>query len=111
MLQRSLGPGYSRELLEADLAAHRQGSDFAVLGRLAGQLDVLGKEQLLRGLADLELAITDGREPDWAPARRRGRRARGDADPPARHRAPGEDPVAGVTVQDRSVRGQQPVSR
>ena len=66
VLQRSLGPAYSRELLEADLAAHRQGSDFAVLGRLAGHLDVLGKEQLLRGLADLELAITDGPEPDWA---------------------------------------------
>jgi zinc-ribbon family len=66
VLQRSLGPGYSRELLEADLAAHRQGSDFAVLGRLAGQLDVLGKERLLRGLADLDLAIADGREPDWS---------------------------------------------
>lgn len=66
VLQRSLGPAYSRELLEADLAAHRQGSDFAVLGRLAGHLDVLGKEQLLRGLADLELAIADGREPDWS---------------------------------------------
>jgi zinc ribbon protein len=66
VLQRSLGPAYSRELLEADLAAHRQGSDFSVLGRLAGQLDVLGKEQLLRGLAELELAIADGREPDWS---------------------------------------------
>jgi zinc-ribbon family len=65
VLQRSLGPGYTRELLEADLAAHRQGSDLAVLGALAGQLDVLGKERLLRGLADLELAIADGREPDW----------------------------------------------
>src|SRR5919199_3384690 len=51
VLQRSLGPAYTRELLEADLAAHREGSDFSVLGRLAGQLDVLGKEQLLRGLA------------------------------------------------------------
>ena len=66
VLQRSLGSGYTRELLEADLAAHRQGSDFAVLSRLAGQLDVLGKERLLRGLADLELAITNGREPDWS---------------------------------------------
>src|SRR5919202_1147561 len=66
VLQRSLGPAYTRELLEADLAAHRKGSDFAVLSRLAGQLDVLGKERLLRGLADLELAITDGREPDWS---------------------------------------------
>ena len=66
VLQGSLGPAYTRELLEADLAAHRQGSDFSVLGRLAGQLDVLGKEQLLRGLAELELAIADGREPDWS---------------------------------------------
>jgi hypothetical protein len=66
VLQRSLGPGYTREVLAADLAAHRQGSDFAVLGRLASQLDVLGKERLLRGLAELELAIADGREPDWA---------------------------------------------
>jgi hypothetical protein len=66
VLQRSLGPAYTRELLEADLAAHRQGSDFTVFGRLAGQLDVLGKEQLLRGLAELELAIADGREPDWS---------------------------------------------
>jgi hypothetical protein len=66
VLQRSLGPGYTREVLEADLAAHRQGSDFAVLGRLAGQLDPLGKERLLRGLADLELAVADGREPDWS---------------------------------------------
>src|ERR671933_795509 len=66
VLQRSLGPAYTRETLEADLAAHRQGSDLTVLGRLAGQLDVLGKERLLRGLADLELAIRDGREPDWS---------------------------------------------
>ncbi len=66
VLQRSLGPAYTRELLEADLAAHRHGSDFSVLRRLAGQLDVLGKEQLLRGLAELELAIADGREPDWS---------------------------------------------
>ncbi len=66
LLQRSLGPGYTREVLEADLAAHRQGSDLAVLGRLAGQLDVLGKEQLLRGLVELELALKDGREPDWS---------------------------------------------
>src|SRR5919202_1979377 len=66
VLQRSLGPAYTREVLEADLAAHRQGSDFAVLGRLAGHLDLLGKEQLLRGLADLELALADGRQPDWS---------------------------------------------
>src|SRR5919202_3294107 len=65
VLQRSLGPGYTREVLEADLAAHRQGSDFAVLGRLAGQLDVLGKEQLLRGLADLELAVAGGEGVQW----------------------------------------------
>src|SRR5215212_987399 len=79
VLQRSLGPGYTREVLEADLAAHRQGSDFAVLGRLAGHLDPLGKEQLLRGLADLELAIADGRAPDWSRCARRAacRRASG----------------------------------
>jgi hypothetical protein len=55
-------------VLEADLAAHRHGSDFGVLGQLAGSLDVLGKEQLLRGLAELELVLADGRgsrEPDW----------------------------------------------
>lgn len=66
VLQRSLGSGYTREVLEADLAAHRQGSDLSVLGRLAGNLDVLGKEQLLRGLADLEVVLKDGGEPDWA---------------------------------------------
>jgi hypothetical protein len=66
VLQRSLGPGYTREVLEADLAAHRQGSDFAVLAALAGNLDLLGKERLLRGLADLELAVADRGEPDWS---------------------------------------------
>ena len=66
VLQRSLGAGYTREVLEADLAAHRQGSDFAVLAALAGNLDLLGKERLLRGLADLELAVTDRGEPDWS---------------------------------------------
>ena len=66
VLQRSLGAGYTREVLEADLAAHRHGSDFAVLGSLAGHLDLLGKERLLRGLADLQLAVSDGREPDWS---------------------------------------------
>jgi hypothetical protein len=67
ILQRSLGAGYTREVLEADIAAHRQGSDLSVLGCLTGQLDVLGKERLLRGLADLQLAVADGRDPDWAP--------------------------------------------
>ena len=67
VLQRSLGPGYTREVLEADLAAHRQGSDFGVLTALAGNLDLLGKERLLRGLADLELAVAEGGgEPDWS---------------------------------------------
>jgi hypothetical protein len=65
VLQRSLGPGYSPEMLAADLAAHREGSDFGVLLQLAGQLTVLGKESLLRGLADLVLAMTRGSEPDW----------------------------------------------
>jgi hypothetical protein len=66
VLQRSLGPDYTREVLEADLAAHRHGSDFGVLNQLAGSLDVLGKEQLLRGLAELELVLAGDREPDWA---------------------------------------------
>jgi hypothetical protein len=66
VLQRSLGPAYTREVLEADLAAHRHGSDFAVLGRLSGQLDLLGKERLLRGLADLQLAVGDRSEADWS---------------------------------------------
>jgi zinc-ribbon family len=65
VLQRSLGPAYTPELLAADLAAHREGSDFSVLQQLAGQLTVLGKESLLRGLADLVLAMTRGGEPDW----------------------------------------------
>jgi zinc-ribbon family len=64
VLQRSLGPGYTPEMLAADLAAHREGSDFTVLQQLAPQLTVLGKESLLRGLADLLLAISRG-EPDW----------------------------------------------
>src|ERR687883_1664693 len=66
VLQRSLGPGYTREVLEGDLAAHRKGSDFDVLGRLAGHLDPLGKERLLRGLADLQLALGDGGDPHWS---------------------------------------------
>ena len=65
VLQRSLGPGYTPELLAADLAAHREGSDFSVLQQLAAQLTVLGKESLLRGLADLVLTVTRGGEPDW----------------------------------------------
>jgi hypothetical protein len=65
VLQRSLGPDYTREVLEADLAAHRHGSDFGVLGQLSTSLDVLGKEQLLRGLADLQLILAGNREPDW----------------------------------------------
>ena len=65
VLRRSLGPGYTRDVLVADLAAHREGTDFAVLDQLAGQLTVLGKERLLRGLADLVLAMTRCGEPDW----------------------------------------------
>lgn len=64
VLQRLLGPGYTVEVLAADLAAHREGSDLGVLTPLAGQLSVLGKESLLRGLADLVLAGTRG-EADW----------------------------------------------
>jgi hypothetical protein len=65
MLQTSLGPEYTPELLAADLAAHREGSDFTVLGQLAPQLTLLGRESLLRGLADLVLAIDGSGEPDW----------------------------------------------
>ncbi len=65
VLRRSLGPGFTRDVLVADLAAHREGTDFAVLDQLAGQLTVLGKESLLRGLADLVLAMTRSGEPDW----------------------------------------------
>jgi hypothetical protein len=65
VLQRSLGPGYTAEVLAADLAAHREGSDFTVLQQLAPQLTVLGKESLLRGLADLVLGLARGGEPDW----------------------------------------------
>jgi hypothetical protein len=65
VLQQSLGPGYTPEMLAADLAAHREGSDFTVLQQLAAQLTPLGKESLLRGLADLVLAIARGGEPDW----------------------------------------------
>jgi hypothetical protein len=65
MLQTSLGPDYTPELLAADLAAHREGSDFTVLGQLAAQLTLLGRESLLRGLADLVLAIDGSGEPDW----------------------------------------------
>jgi hypothetical protein len=65
VLQRSLGPGYTPEVLAADLAAHREGSDFTVLQLLAPQLTVLGKESLLRGLADLVLGLARGGEADW----------------------------------------------
>jgi hypothetical protein len=65
VLQRSLGPGYTPEMLAADLAAHREGSDFTVLQQLAAQLTMLGKESLLRGLADLVLALARSGEPDW----------------------------------------------
>jgi len=65
VLQRPLGPDYSRDLLVADLAAHWEGTDFEVLHQLSGQLTALGKEGLLRGLADLVLALSRGGEPDW----------------------------------------------
>lgn len=65
VLQTSLGPDYTPELLAADLAAHREGSDFTVLEQLAPQLTPLGRESLLRGLADLVLAVEGGGEPDW----------------------------------------------
>jgi hypothetical protein len=65
VLQASLGQGYTRDVFAADLAAHREGSDFDVLEQLAGQLNVLGKESLLRELADLVLAVNRGAEADW----------------------------------------------
>jgi hypothetical protein len=65
VLQGSLGPGYTAEVLAADLAAHREGSDFTVLLQLAGQLTVLGRETVLRELADLVVALAHGGEPDW----------------------------------------------
>jgi hypothetical protein len=65
VLQRALGPGYTTEVLAADLAAHREGTDFTVLQQLAAELTVLGKESVLRGLADLVLALARGGEPDW----------------------------------------------
>jgi hypothetical protein len=65
VLQHALGPGYTREVFEADLDAHRQGSDLDVLASLAAQLTVLGREGLLRALADLVLALERPGEPDW----------------------------------------------
>jgi hypothetical protein len=60
-----LGPDYGPEVLSADLAAHREGSDLDVLEQLGACLSVLGRESLLRGLADLVLALDHSGGPDW----------------------------------------------
>ena len=66
VLGRVLGPDYGPELLAADLAAHREGSDLGVLEHLAPHLAELGREGLLRVLADLVLALHDSGDPDWS---------------------------------------------
>jgi hypothetical protein len=65
-LSEVLGPDYGPEVLSADLAAHREGSDLDVLEQLAACLSVLGRESLLCGLADLVLALDRSGGPDWS---------------------------------------------
>jgi hypothetical protein len=65
VLQRSLGGGYTRDLFEADLASHREGSDLGVLAELAEHLRSLGKERLLRRLAELVVVLAHPGEPHW----------------------------------------------
>jgi hypothetical protein len=66
LLGRVLGPDYGPELLAADLAAHREGTDLGVLEHLAPHLSALGREGLLRALADLVLALHGSGAPDWS---------------------------------------------
>jgi hypothetical protein len=66
VLRRVLGPDYGPEVLSADLAAHREGSDLGVLEHLAPHLSMPGREGLLRGLADLVLALHRSGGPDWS---------------------------------------------
>jgi hypothetical protein len=66
VMRRALGPDYGPEVLSADLAAHREGSDLGVLEQLAPHLSMLGREGLLRGLADLVLALHRSGGPDWS---------------------------------------------
>jgi hypothetical protein len=66
VLRRVLGPDYGPEVLSADLAAHREGSDLGAIEQLAPHLSVLGREGLLRGLADLVLALDRSGGPDWS---------------------------------------------
>ena len=66
VLRTVLGPDYGPEVLSADLAAHREGSDLGVLEQLAPHLSMLGREGLLRGLADLVLALHRTGGPDWS---------------------------------------------
>ena len=65
VLQRSQGPAYTREVLVADLEAHREGSDLGVVAELAGALQPIGAERLLRGLAELVLALAHPGEAHW----------------------------------------------
>jgi len=65
-LRRVLGPDYGPEMLSADLAAHREGSDLGVLTQLAPHVSAPGREGLLRGLADLVLALDRSGGPDWS---------------------------------------------
>lgn len=66
VLRGVLGPDYGPEVLSADLAAHREGSDLSVLEQLAPHLSLLGGGGLLRGLADLVLALDRSGGPDWS---------------------------------------------
>jgi hypothetical protein len=65
-LRRVLGPDYGPEVLSADLAAHREGSDLHVLAQLAPHVSAPGRTGLLRGLADLVLALDRSSSPDWS---------------------------------------------
>jgi hypothetical protein len=65
VLRHLLGPEYGPELLSADLAAHREGSDLHVLGQLGAHLAPAGADHLLRGLADLVLAVRSSACADW----------------------------------------------
>jgi hypothetical protein len=65
VLQRSLGCGYTRDLLEVDLAAHREGTDLGVLSELSAHLRTLGKERLLRRLAELLVTVSHSGDAHW----------------------------------------------
>lgn len=84
VLRRVLGPDYGLDLLAVDLAAHREGSDLEVLRDLATHISLLGRESVLRGLADLVLVLDRSGAPDWS---RLGVVAAGLDVPPAHVRA------------------------